>query len=268
MLKYILLALLSLPVTSAFAEDIPPELESFGDFSDILPVEDAASTSQKKRSSKNQTIIPYIASAIQDAAVYNIQNAEQVFCYRVVKRPKDYTGYTLNNFAVSGYCGELDNSQTATTYEALFTQSPNIITVPSSCRIEPKIMLRFARGVDYTDILLSSPCPSFTVFYAGKYKAFNIKQGIIDDIISQFNRTDETFNSPTLLKQTVANAKAETSKEQEQLEKKQRENAPLMAWQKPQTPSEPKLPGVSAPVSSSKTETSAPKGWGNLKLNM
>lgn len=94
-------------------------------------------------------------------------------------------------------------------------------------------MLRFVRGVDYTDVLLSSPCPSFTIFYAGRYTAFNIKQGVIDDIISQFDKENQPFNSPALLKKTVANGVADTDKEAEAYEKKQRENAPVMNWKTP-----------------------------------
>ncbi len=261
MLKFLFAVLLCAAPAAVYADDagLPPELQGLGLDEAILPIgtDDNGAAASSRRTLRQQSIIPFIADSIPQAAAYNISNAEQVFCYHVGRRPQGYTGYTLNNFAIADYCGELDMGQRATTYEALFTQSPNIITAPAQCKIAPRVMLRFVRGVDFTDVLLSSPCPSFTVFYAGKYHAFNIKQGIIDDIISQFNNSISTFNSPSYLRQTVANGTASTDKEAEQYEKKQRENAPVMNWKKP----------AAADTASSAAEKPR-KGWGNIKLNI
>lgn len=203
-LGYLVLASLPLANANAF-EDAATALQGFEAYSDILPGESTYLTPSGPRALRQKSIIPAITSVIPEAAAYNIQHAEQVFCYQVSKRPANYTGYTLSSFAITGFCGELDTSNTVTAYEALFTQGPNIIPTKADCRIEPRIMLRFARGVDYTDVLLSLPCPSFTVFYGGKYKSFNIKQGVVTDLVSQFEKNNTPFNSPTLLKQTVAN---------------------------------------------------------------
>lgn len=268
---------------SAADGDLPPELQGLELYEDILPIgsDGTGGLPSSRRASRQQSIIPFIISSLPKAtsaaATNNIANAEQVFCYHVAKKPADFAGYTLDNFAVTGYCGELDIGATATTYEALFTQSPNIITAPAACAIEPRVMLRFVRGVDYTDVLLSSPCPSFTVFYAGRYTAFNIKQGVIDDIISQFDKENQPFNSPALLKKTVANGTADTDREAEIYEKKQRENAPVMNWKMPaaeedRTPSASgsgsSLPQDSSAKDSSGTSKPAARGWGNIKLRM
>ena len=254
MLKFFLLFVLSLmPITATAESDMPIELQQFEGFSDILPLDEFGNERGTKRVARQQDVIPFIKSSIPETATYNLMNAEQIFCYNIAKRPKDYTGYTIDGMAVTGFCGELDTGAAATAYEALFTQSPNILTKVADCRIEPRVMLRFARGVDYTDVLLSSPCPSFTIFYAGRYKSFNIKQGVIDEIIKQLEAKNEPFNSPTLLKQTVANGKAATLSEEELLAKKQKENAPIMNWKQKQE-------------TSPKEETTEPKkpatGWG------
>lgn len=257
MFKRLLLLLLTTAPAAYAIDDAAKELQGFEAYADILPGDTAFLSTPAKKAFRQKSIIPAITSAIPEAAAYNISNAEQVFCYQVTKRPKDYTGYTLSSFAITGYCGELDASNTVTAYEALFTQGPNLISTQANCRIEPRIMLRFARGVDYTDVLLSLPCPSFTVFYGGKYKAFNIKQGVISDLITQFEKNKQPFNSPTLLKQTAANGTATNDKEADELEKKQKELEPQMKWKQ------------SAPAA--ETETPAPKpqtGWGSLKLRM
>ncbi len=260
MIKRFLALLICLTPLYATANDLPPELRSFEGLSGLLPVTEGQEQEVKKSSSK-PSIIPFIQETIPDAAAYNITNYEQVFCYHIKKRPPNYTGYTLNNYAIIDYCGELNTNTIATSYEALFTQGPNIITAPSACRIEPKVMLRFVRGVDYTDVLLSSPCPSFTVFYSGRYNSFNVKQGVITDLISQFDKNKEPFYSPTLLKQTVANAIVKTVEEASKLDSKKRENEKNMSWQAEETNS-------SSNNETPKQKKTAPSGWRKIKLNM
>lgn len=250
--RFLFLSLTILPAVSfAQSPDLPNALTDFEAFSDILPITENDTQTPTRRISRQQEMIPYISSAIDEIAALNLKNPEQVFCYHVTKRPKGYTGYTLDNFAMTGYCGELDRSAVTTIYEALFTKSPNIITAASSCRIEPKIILRFIKGVDSTDILLSSPCPSFTSFYAGKYKSFNIKQGVIDDIITELAQKNEPFNSPSLLAQTVANGTPTTPKDTELLERKQKEHEILPTS-----------------ITDKAPETKPATGWGKLNLKL
>ncbi|MBR1372950.1 hypothetical protein IJ556_00680 [bacterium] len=260
MLKYLLLLLTLMASTTTLAQENEPpvELQNFEAYADILPFDEYGEARGTKRSLRQLDIIPFIQSQIKAEAAYNIMNPEQVFCYHVTRQPQNYTGYTLNKFAIAGYCGELDNSQMVTTYEALFTKGINILTQKADCRIEPRIMLRFVRGVDYTDVLLSSPCPSFTVFYAGRYNSFNIKQGVINDIISQLETKNESFHSPALLKQTVANGIAKTTAEEELLEKKQQEQQPIMNWQHPQQQEQTESEPDKKPIT----------GWGKLNLRL
>lgn len=242
-------------ICQAQTDDTPEALRDFSGFADIMPGYDDDSMVLQIAPSRRgkDDIIPFIKSAISDTAAMIISDPEQTFCYQVEKRTAKDQRYTLNGFAINGFCGELDKGATATTYSALFTQSPNILTQSSQCRIEPKLMIRFVRGVDYADVLLSSPCPSFTVFYAGKYKSFNIKQGIIDDIIKQLSTNIETFHSPALIQKTVANGEPASADESEMLQKKQREQAQQLSTteddEKPQ-PTKPKT------------------GWGNLNLKL
>ena len=259
MFRYILLLLLTVTFTNSVAQeyDVPAELQNFEAFSDILPADEFGQARGTVRTSQKMDIIPFIQEEIKKETAYNIMNAEQVFCYHVTRRPKDYTGYTLNKFAVTGYCGELNKNQIDTSYEALFTIKGNTLTNKADCRIEPRLMLRFVRGVDYTDVLLSSPCPSFTIFYAGKYHSFNIKKHVIDDIIAQLEKKNEPFNSPALLKKTVANAEAESIEEEDVLRKKQKDAQPIMNWQQKQEQ-----------LAKEAAEKPAPIGWGKINLKI
>lgn len=250
MLKFLLSVMFCLyPFISMAEDDLPIELQDF-DFANIVP-HDSPKQEQRTTQINNQVdVIPYIKKDLPEAALYNIMNPEQVFCYYVAPRPKNYTGYTLDNRAITGFCGELNISQISTTYEALFTKSPNILTTTADCKIVPEVMLRFIRGVDATDVMLSSACPSFTVFYAGKARPFNIKKKIIDDIIKQLTKVKEPFHSPALLKQTVASAIANTTAEEDLLAKKQKENKPIQSWKKDEQETAP-----------SSNDTKPTSGW-------
>ena len=261
MLKFLSLSLISIVAfTQISIADIPLELQELDALADLLP-EDEFNLNNNETKTKPRTqekaIIPQITETITEAASYNITHPEQVFCYHIEKRPIGYKGYTLGNYAIKDYCGELDFDQTTTVYEALFTRSPNILTTLSNCRINPKVMFRFVRGVDYTDVLLSSPCHSFTIFYAGRYKSFNVKQGIIDDIIGQFSKNTETFHSPALIKQTMANAIAKDEIQSYELEKNQK-NTPSL-WNKNETTEQ---------LNNENHSNKPKKGWGKIKLNM
>lgn len=237
MFKYLLLIALCFSSSNAWAEDdLPAELQQFEGFSDILPADEYGQSRGPQKVSRLQEMIPMIKKQIPEIAAYNITHAEQIFCYHVTKRPKDFTGYTLDGMAITDFCGELDISKTETAYEAMFTHNKNILTTKAQCRIEPRLILRFVRGVDYADVLLSSPCPSFTIFYGGKYQSFNIKQDIIDDVIRLFETEKADFYSPSLLKQTVANAVPTTVEEQEIISKKHNDSEPIMRWKEQEEP--------------------------------
>ena len=258
MLKHFLALLICLTPLYANANDLPAELRNFEGLSGLLPVTDSTEQSVKRSSSK-PSIIPYIEKTIKRSAAHNITNFEQVFCYHIQRPAQNYTGYTINNYAITDYCGELDTSTIATSYEALFTQGPNIITTSPGCNATPKIMLRFARGVEYTDVLLSYPCALFAVYHAGKQYIFNIKQGVINDLISQFDNKSEPFNSPTLLKQTVANAIISTVEDASKLDSKKRENELKMSWQKDEQ-------SDATPKAKTQNNTTSATGWGKIKL--
>lgn len=255
--KFALTMMLAVGTAFNALAEVPPELQGFEFLEDVLPKDEFGSVKikQSTKRSMQKDIIPLIEDSILEAAAYNIHNPEQVFCYHVEKRKKGDEAYTIGNYKVVDYCGELDFDVLTTTYEALFTRSPNIITTVAKCKIEPKVMLRFVRGVDYTDVLMSSPCPSFTVFYAGRYKSFNIKQGIIDDLISQFENKREEFLSPALIKQTASNGKPESAEDAYKLEKEQKKIDEAMEAKSGDGTNNEPAPKIK-------------KGWGKIKLNM
>ena len=125
---------------------------------------------------ENNTVLEEISSAAGQAAIENITNAEQIFCYQITNRPENYTGYTIDGMAIVGFCGVINNELKNMITSELFMNPENILfDVTEECIIRPKIMLRFVRGIDATDVLLSSPCHAFAIFYGGRVNAFNAK---------------------------------------------------------------------------------------------
>ena len=94
MFKYLVLGLLLFGVSAEVKAEVPPELQGFEFLEDALPKDEFGSTNRKKdsnsRRSMQKDIIPQIVEKIPELASYNIQNAEQVFCYHIEKREKNY----------------------------------------------------------------------------------------------------------------------------------------------------------------------------------
>ncbi|MBR1949196.1 MAG: hypothetical protein IKA30_05335 [Alphaproteobacteria bacterium] len=203
-----------------------------------------------KPNPKNNVVLDEITAAIGDSAIKNITDSEQVFCYQIANKPENYTGYTIDGMALVGFCGVINQDlQDLMKYE-LFMNPDNILfDETEDCMIRPQVMLRFFRGVDSTDILLSSPCHAVAIFYGGKIAAFNAKPAsqIIDAIVDPLIKSKVDFASPALFNQLLPVGVAQNESQKQLQEEK---NAPVNKWQK-------------------KQEEQAAKraGWNKLKTN-
>ncbi len=200
-----------------------------------------ASPTYAQAPARSSTVLEEISSAIGPSASTNITKAEQVFCYQVSERPKNYTGYTIDGLAISGFCGIITDELKNIIVSELFANQDNILfDVTEKCIIKPRIMLRFVRGIDNTDILLSSPCHSFTIFYGGKINTFNAKPAsqIIDALINPLSQNKVEFSSPALANQLMPIGLPQTKEQIEQLNK-----------------------------TGSTPQNNQPKGWNRLKKN-
>lgn len=187
-----------------------------------------------KPNPKNDTILNEITNAIGDSAIKNITDSEQVFCYQIANKPENYTGYTLDGMAVVGFCGVINNElQDLIKYELMKNPDNLLFNETENCVIRPQIMLRFFRGVDSTDVLLSSPCHAVAIFYGGKIAAFNAKpaEQIIDAIITPLIKNKVDFASPALFNQLLPIGVAQTESQKELQKQK---NEPVNKWQKKQ----------------------------------
>ncbi len=204
-----------------------------------------------------ETVNPFIEKSIPAPALKNIMNAERVFCYNVETTPENYQGYTIDQMALTGFCGILEKEQADMFRDEFFKTEKNISTTTAQCVISPKIMLRFIRGIDATDVLFSNPCPSISVFYGGTFKSFNAAPATksIEGVVEVFTDLKTEFVSPALLNQTFPIGVA-LNDEQKALVNQQKSAQPIRHW----TDQSQK-----APVQAPKEE--GPKGWNKIKKN-
>ena len=186
---------------------------------------------QPQTDSENLSMLPIFQQDLGGAAVNNIINAENVFCYHISNVPQGYTGYTLDGMAVTGYCGSIGPNLRNVLFRLFFATSEFIDTQNvAQCVMEPKLMFRYVRGIDYTDVLVSSPCQAIAVFYGGKVRPFNAKPAaeIIDALINPLLKKKVKFVSPALLNQLLPVGVAQTEEQKALINQK---NQPIRGWE-------------------------------------
>lgn len=218
--------------------------------------QDRDSWRRKNDASNKAKITPKMRDLVQAQALRNITEAEQAFCYTVGGAAPDFAGYTIDGMEITGFCGILSRPEIDLFIEEFLSKDENISNVVERCIIQPRIMLRFVRGVDFTDILFSSPCHSFTAFYAGKIKTFNTSPSakIVDAIVNAYEQKKMNFVSPALLQQVLPIGIPQND-EQRALVKEKSVQQPIRNWK------------VEEPQKKREPESSSPKGWNRLKIN-
>lgn len=202
-------------------------------------------------------VLKEIRNSVGEVALNNIENSEQIFCYELSARPTDYDGYTLDGMAVTGFCGVIKKEVRNIILEDLFKNDRNILfNVQEECVIRPRVMLRFVRGIDFTDVMFSSPCYSYAIYYGGQVNIFNTKPAakILDTLIASFAKNRVDFISPALLEQLMPVGVPQTPEQRDLVSTKSK---PVRNWE------EKKLQ-PSAETAKPKTEKK--KGWNDLDI--
>ena len=240
--------------TLAMVSDVYAQATYFGDEPEGVQSFQQNKDAWRRQDGKRLEILQSISDSVGQAALANITGAEQAFCYQVTSRPNNYSGYTINGMAVTGFCGLVGEPLRETIKEQFFSTSYNIDFMNAEkCIIKPKLMIRWVRGVDVTDMLISAPCYSYSIFYGGKVRTFNFKPGaeIIDVMVDSFKDLTVPFVSPALLNQLLPVGVPQTT-EQKEIVKEQ--SGPVRKWeqQKPKVSQQP--------------AQGAKKGWNNLNF--
>ena len=216
---------------------------------------DAWRRQEQETTAEKKEITQKMRDTIPANALRNITEAEQAFCYTVETPAADYKGYLLDGMAVTGFCGILSQAEIELFINEFLRKEESVSNVVAQCIINPRIMLRFIRGVDYSDVLFSSPCYAFSVFYAGSINTFNISPASATEnaIIEAYEKKKIAFVSPALLNQVLPIGVPQNN-EQRALVKEKSSQAPVRNWQtEKQQETQPAV--------------QEKKGWNKLKFN-
>lgn len=247
-----LLSVLLATTPALSAEDI------FGmDDDDMFASNTAAPT---ENNTKSTAISSFLSNRIPESTAKNINKAEKVFCYTVDYAPAGYDGYTINDLALKGSCGELSKTGRDLIKTSVLDNNSLYSNSVDNCNISPKIILRYINGADYTDVLFSSPCQSLTFFHGRDITTVNAAPGaaVIDQIVKAYSGLAEPYQSPALLGQMVANGQAMTQNQKEILRRMAPQEAPIKKWNTQQ----PAQPQQAAP---SNAKQPAKSGWNKLR---
>lgn len=202
-------------------------------------------------------VLPQIKGTLSKNALKNLTQSEEAFCYTVEEAGADDSSYVIDNMKITGFCGILSKAELDLFYNEFLSNEKNISTVVANCIIRPRIMLRFINGVDFSDVLLSSPCQSFTVFYAGEIKSFNLSPAseVVDAVVEAYEKRKIAFVSPALLRQILPIGMVQTQAERDLIKEKTTQK-PVRNWQT-NTQNEP---SASQPTPKNNTQ-----GWNRLR---
>ena len=239
---------LFLPLSAAYAED-----DIFGD-DELFLQDDNNYTPQSQQTAPLSS--SFLSTKIDASTMKVISKSEKVFCYTVDYPSDDYDGYMINGLALKGSCGELSEAGKKLIYNSLLTNNSAYSVGSENCSIEPKIMLRYIYGVDYTDVLLSSPCHSLTFFHERDFVTVNAAPGaqIIEQIVKAYSGLEEKFLSPALLGQMVANGQIVNQSQKEIVRRLSPVSTPTKKWG-----------NDAAKASLNKPSAPTKTGWNKLK---
>lgn len=253
MIKIYALSFLGLLITtsSAVAADDPFGLDADDDiFSE--------SSNTLQANTPSPAVSSFLVNLLPESTAKVIKKAEKVFCYTVDYKQAGYDGYTIDDLALKGSCGELSQTGKNLIKNSVFDNNSLYSSSKDNCKISPKIMLRYVYGADYTDVLFSSPCQSLTFFHGQNITTVNAAPGaaIIDQIIKAYAGLEEPYLSPALLGQMVGNGQAMNQRDKEVIRRASPSEAPLKKWNTQPTAS-----------TATQTENKQPvkSGWNKLR---
>ena len=117
-----------------------------------------------------------IKERLLNNALRVLAKPDEVYCYGISrKNPKNKTE-TINGYALNGECGTLNDEGLKAVQEKFFNPASFDMATPKisqACVVKPKLLLRFRRGIDFVDAVLSGEkCPGIVYLYAGETKEF------------------------------------------------------------------------------------------------
>ncbi len=119
-----------------------------------------------------------IRERVTPDASYILAEPDETLCYGVARKSPMRRTLTINGYAHTGNCGSLNDMGLSEVQKRLFDiksyETP--LKKASSCIVSPQLTLRFRKGFDFVDVVISGAnCPAVSFLYAGETKEFSAK---------------------------------------------------------------------------------------------
>ncbi len=125
-----------------------------------------------------QIVSKEIQERIRPDASYIVGEPDEVLCFGIARKSPKKRSATINGYAHLGNCGSLNDTGLKEVQKQLLNASnyQMNITKISSCIITPRLALRFRKGYDFVDLIVSGGnCPAVTFIYGGDSREFYAK---------------------------------------------------------------------------------------------
>ncbi|MBR4127319.1 MAG: hypothetical protein IKR09_07080 [Alphaproteobacteria bacterium] len=119
-----------------------------------------------------------IRERIRADAAYIVGEPEETLCYGIARKSPKKRSATIDGYAHTGNCGSLNETGMAEIQNKLFSAESYDMSIMkiASCVTNPKLALRFRKGFDFVDVILSGGnCPAVQFLYGGDTKEFSAK---------------------------------------------------------------------------------------------
>ena len=160
-----------------------------------------------------------IRERIRADAAYIVGEPEETLCYGIARKSPKKRSATIDGYAHTGNCGSLNETGMTEIQSKLFSAESYDMSVMkiASCVINPKLVLRFRKGFDFVDVILSGGnCPAVQFLYGGETKEFSAKpiKEWLDTFIEAVSNDLEPVNPAELEKAAARLFKKRTPEEE------------------------------------------------------
>lgn len=144
-------------------------------------------------------VSPEIRERIRADAAYIVGEPDEALCYGIARKSPKKRAATIDGFAHTGNCGSLNETGMKEVQEKLFNVASYDMNVTKvvSCITTPRLALRYRKGFDFVDVILSGGnCPAVFFMYGGDTKEFSAKpiKDWLDTFINAVSQDLEPVN--------------------------------------------------------------------------
>lgn len=173
---------------------------------------------KKEEAPFEKIVAKEIRERIRADAAYVIGEPDEAFCYGIARKSPKKRSATINGYAHTGNCGSLNETGMTEVQNKLFKAESYDMNVTKivSCVTTPKLALRFTKGFDFVDVILSGGnCPAVVFLYGGDTKEFSAKpiKDWLDTFIEAVSKDLEPLDAEDSKKSTALFRKKEVDEE-------------------------------------------------------